>query len=181
MSELGFSGESRYLLPGAALLTVGGIAALFLLSELFAGRRFGCGRPAGRAVLAAVVAGALGLTALGRAPALGDELARVRYGAALAEDLQRAVRRAGGPHRLVRCGRPYVGPYRGPLLAWTLGVHKRKVGFDPLRPGVAFRSRLRPSGPVAPGRPPGEPPPQLTRTRLWEIAAACSTDARRSR
>ena len=181
MSELGFSGESRYLLPAAALLTVGGIAALFLLPELFAGRRFGYGRPAARAGLAVVVAGALGLTALGRAPALGDELARVRYGAALAEDLQRAVRGSGGPHRLVRCGRPSVGPYRGPLLAWTLGVHKREVEFDPLRPGVAFRSRLRPGGRVAPGRPPGEPPPQLTRTRLWEIAAACSSGALRSR
>jgi hypothetical protein len=181
MSELGFSGESRYLLPGAVLLTVGGISSLFVMAELFAGRRFGRARPAAWAGVAAVVAAAIVLTTLGRAPAFADALARVRYGAALAVDLERAVARAGGAHRLGRCGPPYTGPYRGPLLAWTLGVHKRDVGFDPVRPGVAFRSRLRPGAPIAPGRPPAGPPPRLTRTRLWEVAAACSDGARRLR
>jgi hypothetical protein len=122
------------------------------------------------------MATALAATALVRGDALRAELDRVAYGAALAADLERAVSVAGGAPSLVRCGSPYVGPYRGPMLAWALGVHKARVGFEPTRPGVAFRSRLGRGGPIAPSPPPGGPA-RSWRTALWRIEASCGRGA----
>ena len=171
MSELGFSGEARYLLPGAALLTVAGMAGPFGLLSALARRRKAV-RRVGGAALAATLALALAVTALVRGDALRDDLERVAYGAALAADLERAVARAGGAPSLVRCGPPYVGPYRGPMLAWALGLHKAEVGFEATRPGVAFRSRLGPESPLAPAGPRGRH--ELSpRTGLWRIEAVC--------
>ena len=173
MSEAGFSGEARYLLPGAALLVVAGMAAPFaLVSSLAAAPA----RSARRAV-AGGLAMALAVTALGRGEELRAGLDRVGYGAALAKDLEHAVARAGGARALLRCGPPYVGPYRGPMLAWTLGVHKAQVGFVPRRPGVAFRSRLGSDSALAPGGPPGGPG-FARRTARWRIEGVCG---RRSR
>lgn len=171
MSELGFSGEARYLLPAAALLTVAGMAGPFGLLSALATRREGV-RRVGGAALAATLALGLAVTALVRGDALRADLERVAYGAALAADLERAVARAGGAPSLVRCGPPYVGPYRGPMLAWALGVHKAEVGFEATRPGVAFRSRLGPESPLAPAGAGGRH--ELSpRTGLWRIEAVC--------
>jgi hypothetical protein len=186
MSELGFSGEARYLLPGAALIVVGGMAGLFLapswLAGRFAGARIGepsaagAGVPSDRLVGSAValtVALALAATGLARAADLAEEARRAAQGAALAHGLDRAIERVGGPRALLRCGPPHAGPYRGPLLAWALGVHKAQVGFAPGRRGVAFRSRLGPRSPLAPDRPPGPAPDLLVRVAGWEVAGAC--------
>jgi len=170
MSEAGFSGEARYLLPGAVLLTVGGSSGVFLLGGLLAARRRG---RVVRTVTAVAVAATLALTAAARADDLAGGARRVAYGAALAADLERAVARAGGPARLRGCGPPYPGRYRGPLVAWALGVPKRAVGFTRVRPGVAFRSRLHPGGPVSPAPPPGGPLGVRVPAGLWSIAGGC--------
>jgi hypothetical protein len=138
MSEAGFSGEGRYLLPGAALLAVAGAAGAARL-------------PVPAVAVALIVAGA---AAVPRADALAGLPARLEHQAALAGDLERAVARAGGRATLLACGRPAVGRYRGTLLAWRLDVPKRAVRADG-RPGaVTFRSRLTadasPSPPIAP-------------------------------
>jgi hypothetical protein len=170
MSELGFSGEARYLLPGVALLAVGGSAGLFVLLESTGRRAPLVGR--GRGVAVTAVAIALAVTAVARAGDFLDGIDRVAYGAALVADLERAVARAGGAPSLARCGTPVVGPYRGPMLAWALGVHKAEVDFEPVRPGVVFRSRLGRNSAVAPGGPPGGPD-LATETALWRVEAAC--------
>lgn len=168
MSQAGFSGEARYLLPGAGLLIVAGMAAPFaLVSSLAAGPARGA-----RRAVAGGLALTLAVTALGRGDELRAGLDRVAYGSALAEDLEHAVARAGGAAALLRCGPPYVGPYRGPMLAWTLGIHKAQVGFVPRRPGVAFRSRLGPDSEMAPAPPPGGPG-FARRTTLWRIEGVC--------
>ena len=187
MSEIGFSGEARYALPGVALVTVAGMAGPFVLGSMRGENDAARARPArseggaiapGRAVTAAM-ASALAATALLRVEALRVEVDRVVYGAALAADLERAVTLAGGPSRLLRCGPPYVGPYRGPMLAWALGVHKAQIGFEPTVPGVAFRSRLGRGGPIAPARPPGRAV-LAWRTERWRVEASCAPGGRKT-
>ena len=184
MSELGFSGEARYALPGVALVTVAGMAGPFALRSVRSEDDTGLARPArseGGAIvagrpLAAAMTTALAATALLRGEVLRVELDRVAHGAALAADLERAVALAGGAPSLLRCGPPYVGPYRGPMLAWSLGVHKAQIGFEPTMPGVAFRSRLGRGGPVAPARPPGGTV-LAWRTARWRVEASCGPGA----
>jgi len=164
MSELGFSGEARYSLPGVALVSIGGGVGLTQVSG-----RFG---PRGLRRAVAVSLGSLvALFAVPRAAALQAEGAELGYRARLSAELRSAVRAIGGPRAVLRCGRPYVGHLRGPLLAWHLGVHKRQVGFDPRRPGMLFRSRLTAREDMTPRAEPGFR--QAIETRSWKIGKAC--------
>jgi hypothetical protein len=163
MAEAGFSGENRYLLPAAALLSV--------LGGQGAGRLFNAAVP--RAPRAVASAGALLLAAavalsLPAARRLGDELA---YAAELRTDLAAAVARAGGRERLRSCGPLYAGRYRFPLVAWHLRAHISDLSLTPSAPGVIFRSKLTPTEPLSP------PPPAgfelLADEGTWEVHAAC--------
>nr|MBA2794721.1 hypothetical protein [Thermoleophilaceae bacterium] len=72
---------------------------------------------------------------------------------------------------VLACGRPIVGHYRGPLLAYRLAVPKRHVVFAAGDTGVAFASRLtgeRTATPVLPGRF-----RVLARAGTWRVAARC--------
>jgi hypothetical protein len=152
MAQAGFSGEPRYSLPGAALVAIAGAIGLARVP---------------RPLLAVVLI-------VAAAPKLADlpDLRRDQaYQRALAADLRTAIRAAGGREALLTCGRPYVGALRGPLLAYQLDVAKRRVGFAPRAPGVAFRSRLEPGRPV---EPPAVFSP-LVRTDRWEVRGTCSS------
>ena len=166
MSELGFSGELRYLLPGVTLLVIAGTAGLFLAAAAALKRS----ERDPSLALAATAATTLALTALVRAETIGEQTARAAHGALLVADLDRAIERAGGSSRLRRCGTPHVGHYRGPMLAWALGVHKAEVDFSPSRPGVTFRSRLTPASRVEPAAPAAD---WRIRSARWEIAGSC--------
>jgi hypothetical protein len=187
MAQAGFSGEPRYALPGVALLAVAGAAGLVRAAETDAAGA--APRPA--AASAAAVGGATGawrratmlaaVTALAVAavPAVAD-LARVREAQAhqwaLARDLDAAVRAAGGRDAVLACGRPYVGPYRGPLMAYALDVTKRTVEPDtpPQAPGVVFRARL--TSAAAPAPDAGPPFRPAARVGEWEVLRSCATN-----
>jgi hypothetical protein len=81
------------------------------------------------------------------------------------------VAAAGGREAVLACGRPYVGPLRGPLLAYHLDVEKRRVGFAPTPPGTVFRSRLHRDATAEPPTGPAFAP--ATRVGRWEVLAAC--------
>ena len=110
------------------------------------------------------------------APRMGDA-ARVRrtqqYQWALQADLADSIEAAGGRSTLLACGRPYVGPRRGPLLAYRLGVARHEVEPDgPVRePAVVFRSRLTATAPPAPRLPSGFS--VVSEVGRWEVAARC--------
>lgn len=74
---------------------------------------------------------------------------------------------------MLACGQPYVGPQRGPLMAYRLGVAKHRVEPDlpPRPPGVIFRSRLTATGAGAPDTPP--PFTQIAHTGRWRVFVAC--------
>ncbi|MDQ4049935.1 MAG: hypothetical protein M3131_11240, partial [Actinomycetota bacterium] len=83
MSQLGFSGEGRYSLPGVALLTIAGGVGL---AEY--GRRLR--RPAARRGLATVLGSLMVLAVVPRGAALLSERSELAYRARLATDLRAA-------------------------------------------------------------------------------------------
>jgi len=175
MAQAGFSGEARYALPGVALLAVGGGAGLGRLVAL----RPGATRPPVvrvPALAAGVVLAATVLVAAGRVQGLLEATPRLAHAARVVDDLDDAVRVAGGREAVLGCGRPAVGAYRGPLLAWALEVPKQRVDFTVGEDSVVFRSRLRPGGPVSP------PPPPAVRTQVrageWTVLAPCDLPVR---
>jgi hypothetical protein len=185
MAQAGFSGEPRYALPGAALIAVSGAVGLATASPRRAGAAVGPATASPRRAGAAVgpatarrgVAGAaVLLIAVAAAPRIGglaDVRAEQAYQWRLAGDLADAVRAAGGRDAVLACGRPYVGPLRGPLMAYRLGVAKHVVEPDrpPRAPGVVFRSALSAAAEPAPGAPPRFA--QTARAGEWQVLAAC--------
>jgi hypothetical protein len=157
MAELGFSGEPRYALPGAALVAVGGAVGL----------------AARRGAIAVVAVALVGVAALVRLDYVTDLRDRQRHAWALATELEDAITAAGGREAVLSCGQPYVGPLRGPLLAYRLDVPKRDVEPDlpPRPPGVVFRSRLESGAPLLPALGPGFE--RTGRTGAWETWRAC--------
>jgi hypothetical protein len=83
-----------------------------------------------------VVAGAV--AAAPRGPSVLDFATPLRDEAALHRDLALAVERAGGPDRVLACGRPATAPLQVPALAWLLRVPIATVSTDPQPPGVVF-------------------------------------------
>jgi hypothetical protein len=162
MAQAGFSGEPRYALPGAALIAISGAVGLAVV-----GTR--------RALVAGVVVVLVAVAAAPRVARLDDVRAAQAYQWRLANDLAGAVRAAGGRDAVLDCGQPYVGPLRGPLMAYRLDVAKRVVEPDerPRAPGVVFRSSLRAGGSPAPDAPPRFA--ETARVGAWQVLADCGS------
>jgi hypothetical protein len=170
MAQLGgFSGEPRYATPGVALIAVAAAVGLVVAADALA-------RSAGTAArwsVTVALAVALVVASAGRLDELSGVPAAQAHQWRLANDLRDAVDAAGGRDAVTRCGTPYVGPLRGPLLAYRLDVPKPEVEPDlpPAAPGVVFRSARR-----AGDRPTPAPAPafgHVTREGAWEVARAC--------
>ena len=163
MAQAGFSGEPRYALPGAALIGVAGAAGLGAATP----------RPGRGRVVALGAALLLAVPVAARLAALPALRAGQAYQWRLAGELGDAVRAAGGRAAVLACGTPYVGPLRGPVMAYRLRVRKAAVQPDapPLPPGMVFRSRLTADAPPAPAAPGAFAP--VARTERWRVLAAC--------
>ena len=168
MAERGFTGNPRYLLPAAALVSVlGGIGVARGLASF---------RPRWRLAVALALA-------IGAAPFLAPRIQDLREQAefvdgrvAIQEELVAAIDRAGGADVVLacrpllaaeestHCGRPAVNTTLGPRLAWELGVPLQDVTSQPEPPGVVFRA---PEGAVS-----GVPPKLEAGMRVREIATA---------
>ena len=165
MSQAGFSGEARYLLPGAALLAVGGAAAIP-----------GHGRGRGRTLAAVAVAATLPF-AVARVVDVADLGPRLAYQQDLADDLDRVVADLGGRAAILRCGEPAVGRYRGTLLAYALDVPKRAVRADGQAARLSFTSRLTKDAPREPPPPPiGVPLADNARWQVYSDGSDCLSD-----
>ena len=160
MSEWGYTGNPRYLLPAAVVLCVlAGVGAVRLAQP--AERH---SRAAGISVGVAIVA-VLAFwvpSAVDKARADAD---RVESSYRSYTDLKVAIDRAGGRQRVLDCGEVTTGRFEFPLLAWLLRVHLRDLHTDLQRPGTLILRRI------------GETPPQgfdlLAQTNRWEISGAC--------
>ena len=179
MAQAGFSGEPRYLLPGAALLSIAGAAGLARgWDELTPHSDVNSSHPPRLPPYKRVVAPILALLLIAAAaPRLTDLPVLHRAQAhqqALATDLGDAIAAAGGRTTVLACGTPYVGPLRGPLMAYHLEVPKRTVEPDepPRPPGVVFRARLTTTSRPAPEAAPAFRP--TVRSGQWEVLARCA-------
>jgi hypothetical protein len=173
MTSNGFSGNSRYLMPPAALLTVLGAAGIVWALSAWRPLR---GTPA-LAVAALLAAGAF---AVQDAHELPDQLRSVEYQAELVDGLDPLIERAGGAAFLRSCGHAYTNPFLVPQVAWHLGVHSQQVDLDPdqQRPAVVFHVKHVKS---ARGRAPAwekRGRTELAREGSWIVTADC--DARRT-
>jgi hypothetical protein len=159
MSELGYSGEERYALAGAALVAVSaGCGVGWAVRRAIAGGevtsgtiraasdftpREEPGRVAGRR-RAGLVAAALLLLAAAVAqslPRLLDDARSLGYEAALYGRLDDAVAAAGGREAVNRCGPVHTAPYSRPAMAWRLRVPIGALSTETARGGIAFRAR----------------------------------------
>jgi hypothetical protein len=157
MSQAGFAGEERYLIPAAAAACVAGGVAWASL-------------PRRRATVVA-----LGVVALAPLPLVAAGAADLRRDladdAALRTGLREAIADAGGAGA-VGCGALAAGRYRFPLAAWHLDVPISSVGFElGGEPGTVLRSRLRRGEPVVPAVPRGGR--LLGRGGSWEVWSTC--------
>jgi hypothetical protein len=158
MTQIGFSGNDRYLILGAALVEIaGGVgfgwAAIELARALPRWLGAARGRLAG-SIGTWAVAGAIGACFL-LLPSWIGGLVHLRkihkalvYQAHLRTDLAKAVAAAGGPSRVLRCGSVMTEGFQVPLVAWALGVHTLQIqapptGPPPPAPNVIFRTRAQ--------------------------------------
>jgi hypothetical protein len=166
-TQMGFSGNDRYLVLGTALIAISGgigwgwVAAALagLLRRLELGRRIrSLAAPSTAAVLGTGVALAVGIAFppwIG--PSLIDVPATHRalvYQAHLRSDVQTAIRQLGGSERVLACGNVMTEGFQVPMVAWTLGVHTLTV-----------------EAPAAAGEPPGPAPNVIFQTRDTRSAA----------
>jgi hypothetical protein len=125
MTQMGFSGNQRYLIIGVALVVVlGGVGwglVAWKLGELL-GRVL---RPAPGAALASLAASAVFLVfpdfVVGHFPAHKLNHA-LRYQAELRQDLAAIVQRAGGAKKVVSCGTIETEDYQKQMVSWYVGV-----------------------------------------------------------
>lgn len=158
MAELGFSGEQRYALPGVAVLTVAGAVGL---------GRGAAARPWAPLALSAVILASVML----EVGSVRADRYRIAHGLRLTVDLDRAVELAGGRDAVLACGRPTVGQYRGPLLAYRLAIPKRQVAFANGGAGMTFASRLSNERTATPSL--SDRYRVLVRAGSWRVAARC--------
>ncbi|MBW3651009.1 MAG: hypothetical protein KY458_10615 [Actinobacteria bacterium] len=165
MAQVGFSGEPRYALPGAVLISMSGAVGLVIgMPERL--RRLPL--PAAAAATVLLVAAAAPRTA-----GLSEVRRSQAYQWGLQSDLRRVIAMAGGVDSVVACGRPYVGRLQGPLLAYHLDVPRSAVEPDrpPQAPGVVFRASRVPTAPPALGVPDGFHHRAVA--GRWQVFASC--------
>jgi hypothetical protein len=159
MTQIGFSGNDRYLILGAALVEIaGGVGFGWAALELGRALPSRLGGARGRlsgTVGGWAVAGAIGACFL-LLPSWIGGLVHIRkihkalvYQAHLRTDLAKAVAEVGGPARVLRCGSVMTEGFQVPMVAWALGVHTLQVGAPPTggppppAPNVIFRTRAQ--------------------------------------
>jgi hypothetical protein len=178
LTERGYSGNPRYLMPAIGLAcVVGGVGWAWLAAQgdALLGRLGAGSRGIARARLAAVVI-VLGILVPFLAPRIGNQnrlASQLRYQARLTDDLNAAVDRVGGAATVRACGHASTGNYEITALAWRLDVHIRSVLVQAATPGLVFQARATRGAPLAPAIPRADPPyRRIARTGVWRIFGA---------
>jgi len=170
MTQIGFSGNNRYLVIGSALVEICGAVAWGWAAQEIANLVRG-GLAHGRATATATVARASGWAGAVIAAAafvllpgwIGPNLINIPkthgslvYQAHLREGAADVVASYGGAAKLLRCGTVMTEGFQVPLVAWTLGIHTMQILSPPpagAPPGQAI------------GEDPGPAPNVILQTR----------------
>jgi hypothetical protein len=151
MTQIGFSGNDRYLVLGAALVDVcGAVAFGWLAVELTRAvlALRGRGRRAVAVPTAALAGTALTAAAFAMLPAwiarqdfvsLPKVHGALLYQARLRDELARAIALAGGPRHVLGCGRVMTEGFQVPMVAYALDVPTPRILAPPApgQPGPA--------------------------------------------
>src|SRR5919197_1195487 len=165
MTQAGYSGNPRYLMPvGAVICVLAGIGVARLL-ELAPSPRSALIRGAVAIGLVLVV----GVIIYNR-PQLDAVTNGLRDEAQLNEQLDTAIVRAGGPAAVLACGQPITGAYQVPALAWRLHVHSVRVGLVTHPPAVELRADLSVLMQPVPQQPPYR---ELATAGRWHVYGDC--------
>jgi hypothetical protein len=162
LTQIGFSGNNRYLVLGSALVEIcGAVAWGWTAQEVgnLVARLLARGRELGGGLLAqtgSVAAFAVVSVAFLTLPSwIGGNLIDIPrthhaivYQAKLREDVTKIVQENGGAAKLLRCGTVMTEGFQVPMVAWTLDVRT-----------------LRIEAPPAAGAPPGPAPNVILQTR----------------
>jgi hypothetical protein len=154
MTEAGYAGNQRYLIVStAAAAVLGGVGAARVLQAvgLAVERLTGSWRKG-----AAAAAAFCGLAFVSSFPFIvekANNTERVSGGldheAELWRDLKRLLDEQGPRERLLACGGVFSGPFQTQMIAWELHIHGIQIGWRSTPPpGVAFRTRTVPDGPL---------------------------------
>jgi hypothetical protein len=159
-TQAGFSGNDRYLVLGAALVSISGAVGWGWAASAVAAlvqRLDRAGRLARRSMVAVPSAAAVVLAVallIGTPPWIGSGIIDVRathgalaYQARLRTDMARAVQKLG-VSRILSCGTVMTEGFQVPMLAWNLRVHTIRIEASPLSaanpgppPNVIFQTR----------------------------------------
>ena len=174
MTEVGYSGNPRYLILSSALACVlAGVGWTRIVQASGALARLLSPGLMVRIALPVAVALALVVAALpftdAQASDVREQFTRLSSQAELYENMERAIARAGGRDAVLRCGKVFTGKYRVPVLAWHLGVHLGDVEIHPFPPGVIFYARGAP--PLSSSKFPYR---TIAQAGSWTVFASCS-------
>jgi hypothetical protein len=208
-TQAGFSGNNRYLVLGTApVAIVGGVAwGWFAGSLAYFIRRLGGRVVALRAlrlqqvaipiaaavVIAVILAVPRWIGSSGSIVSLPRTHHALVYQAHLREDLTAAVREAGGPGALLKCGgRPasvMTEGFQVPMVAWTLGVHTLRIQAPPSQivgppgPTVILQTRAQSNSTLLPTpsqirawQRAGVPYRLVDRVRTFRVFSACTSN-----
>jgi hypothetical protein len=145
MTQVGFSGNNRYLVLGSALVEIAGAVGWGWAAQELGNviRRWSPGAresaARGRSQLASWAGVAVASAAFVFLPSfVGGNLIDIQrthralvYQAHLRQDVTRVIAKAGGPSRLLACGSVMTEGFQVPMVAWTLGVHTLQVQASP--------------------------------------------------
>ena len=165
MAQAGFSGEPRYALPGAALIAVSGAVGLVRAAR--------AGRSAARRPGRSPSPSRSSPPRPGSPTCRSCGPRRPTSGGWPASSPTRCAPRAGGT-AVLACGRPYVGPLRGPLMAYRMDVAKHVVEPDGRRARRAWSSAPRSRARSPRSRRAGRFA-EIARAGRWRVFAACAT------
>ncbi|MGH2857893.1 MAG: hypothetical protein ACRDMJ_10460 [Solirubrobacteraceae bacterium] len=158
MTQIGFSGNNRYLVLGSALVDIAGAVGFgwaarelgVLAARALRGRGGAGSEASGSAAVTA--GGALQLAAAGLAALVfafgpnwvGSNLISIPrthgslvYQARLRDGLNSLVTRYGGPAKVLACGTVMTEGFQVPMVAWTLGVATPRIEAPPAVATVA--------------------------------------------
>ena len=162
MSELGYSGEERYAMPGAALLAIGAGA----------GVAWAAGRVPALARRHAAVAAVIALALAGEAaPMLAADARGLDRHARIYGSVDEAVAAAGGRAAVAGCAPVHTAPYSRPALAWQLELPLSAISTETARDGIVFQARTvagAPPGPALDGTFRG-----VARAGEWRVLERC--------
>ena len=154
MTEGGYAGNQRYLIVSTAAATVlGGVGAARVLQGVGAlAQRIGGSVRTGHVAAAAFCALAFAISfpfIIEKANNTERVSGGLDHEAELWRDLQVMIEKEGPKERLLACGGVASGPFQTQMIAWELGIHGIQVAWRAtVPPGVAFRTRTVPDGPL---------------------------------